>query len=70
MLNNNTNDIDLSNLINLNKTLHELLLEIRNLTSSEGGTIYLKDEISLKFSISISSKANHTVKPTSKQELH
>ena len=51
MLKNNTNDIDLSNLINLNKILHELLLKIRNLTSSEGGTIYLKDEKFLKFSI-------------------
>lgn len=45
MLNNNTN------FINLNNTLHELLLKIRNLTSSEGGTIYLKDENFLKFSI-------------------
>ena len=38
MFNNN----DLLNLIDIEKVLHQLLLQIRTSTSSDAGTIYLK----------------------------
>ena len=47
MLNNN----DLLNLIDIEKVLHQLLLQIRTSTSSDAGTIYLKNGDCLKFCV-------------------
>ena len=51
MLNINDYDIDLLNLVDIEKILHQLLSQIRTLTSSDAGTIYLKDGDYLKFCV-------------------
>ena len=51
MLNINDYDIDLLNLVDVENILEQLLLQIRTLTSSDGGTIYLKDGDSLRFCV-------------------
>lgn len=51
MLNINDYDIDLLNLVDIEKILHQLLSQIRTLTSSDAGTIYLKDGDCLKFCV-------------------
>ena len=45
------NNIDLLNLINTERILHELLSQIREITSSDAGTIYLQNEDYLEFKI-------------------
>lgn len=45
------NNIDLLNLINTDKILHELLSQIREITLSDAGTIYLQNEDYLEFKI-------------------
>lgn len=51
MLNINEYNIDLLNLVDIEKILHQLLSQIRTLTFSDAGTIYLKDEEFLKFCV-------------------
>jgi len=51
VLNINDYDIDLLNLVDIEKILHQLLSQIRTLTSSDAGTIYLKDGDYLKFCV-------------------
>lgn len=51
MLNINDHNINLLNLVDIENILEQLLVQIRTLTSSEGGTIYLKDEKDLKFCV-------------------
>ena len=51
MLNINDYDIDLLNLVDVENILEQLLYQLRALTSSDAGTIYLKDKDSLKFCV-------------------
>lgn len=44
-------DIDLLNLVDIESVLHQLLSQIRNLTFSDAGTIYLKEGNYLKFCV-------------------
>lgn len=44
MLNINDHNINLLNLVDIENILEQLLLQIRTLTSSDAGTIYLKDK--------------------------
>lgn len=51
MLNIHDCNINLLNLVDIENILEQLLIQIRTLTSSDGGTIYLKDEDFLKFCV-------------------
>ena len=51
MLNINDYDIDLLNLVDVENILEQLLYQIRVLTFSDAGTIYLKDGDSLRFCV-------------------
>ena len=51
MLNIHDYDIDLLNLVDVENILEQLLYQVRALTSSDAGTIYLKDKDSLKFCV-------------------
>ena len=51
MLNINDHDINLLNLVDIENILEQLLTQIRALTSSDAGTIYLKDGDYLKFCV-------------------
>lgn len=51
MLNINDHNINLLNLVDIENILEQLLFQIRILTSSDAGTIYLKDEDFLKFCV-------------------
>ncbi len=51
MLNINDYDIDLLNLVDVENILEQLLSQIRALTFSDAGTIYLKDGDSLRFCV-------------------